>query len=129
MAKTQRVGDKLITWEKVEKPNIFTETWEEGTRVSGFVLYYSPDTGETDFNDNECGFIDLQDFDERRGSHRVRLETIVLKELVRCAQPAPGMALGIKCLGKVKSSKSGNQYKNFEVYKGAVSLAEGGGNA
>lgn len=120
MPNTQKVGDKTITWHPVVPPQYYNnDDWVEGARLSGFVEEYSPLVGETDYNDKECGFLDLVDF--TNGTlWRLCLDKVSLIDQVKWARPEPGMPIGIKCLGDIKSAKTGNTYKKFEVFKGTV---------
>ena len=104
-----------INWEIVQSPR-HAKFDTIGDRIAGRVIYYSPDTGETTYNDEPCGYLDMTPLGGGPNL-RVTLDNPNLADRIRDAYPVPGMLLGIKYVEDTEG-KNGRTFKRFECYRG-----------
>ncbi len=108
------------TWEAVATPAGNYVKWENvGDTVTGWVVTYTPTTGTTDFNGDECGLLVIDD-NETRELRSITLDKGALRDAVAAASPAPGLLLRISH-DRMIESKNGREYKGFKVQKNTAS--------
>ena len=86
-----------------------------GDWVAGEVLWFDPHEGDSDFDDQPCGFLDLKTFDGQ--IVRVCLDNQQKVDKVRNAHPHPGSFIAMKYEGEV-DGKNGKKYKRYKVCRG-----------
>lgn len=109
-------------WEDVDvAPGNYVKWETVGDQVTGWVVSYTPTTGTTDFNGDECGLLVLDD-NETRELRSVTLDKGALKDAVAAASPTVGLLLRITH-DRMIESKNGREYKGFKVQRNTASKA------
>lgn len=109
-------------WEDVATPAGNYVKWNNiGDSVTGWVVTYTPTSGTTDFNGDECGLLVIDDH-ETRELRSITLDKGALKDAVAAASPTPGLMLRVTH-DRMIESKNGREYKGFRVQRNTASKA------
>lgn len=110
-----------IEWEEVAvTAGTYVKFSDPGDGITGRVVEYSPDSGATTFDGDDCGYITIQDDDGEFWT--VTLDKPQLQRVVAAAEPVKGMLLDVRFHEWRKSEKSGREYKVFKVRRSLAGI-------